>query len=507
MTPAAPFLRRGVLMPLLAFALLAAAAISLLTTGSGTQSGSVSDAFFWLNGGWRMLHGQAPYRDFSVPVGGFACVIAWAGMLVKGPVTGALAAGKAILGLGCAVTAYAVLRRRTDQTLTLAGTLLAGFLVMAVREPGGPFDVRNDSFFYNRIAEALTALCVWMAWLQPNRPSRYVEWAEGFLVGILIHVMVHCKISYAGMASVLVLFGAIIARRLPWSWLLSVALGFATSVLAFVVLAGIPAEIMLKDLLLPFQTGTILHNIPRVFAGGVKGLPYGVMLFLIVWLRWKAGASRREMLSCLSASVLAFVFSVLSAMASYQIQEYILPAAMSLCLARTFKAGEKGALPARLLAAATILATLIPDALSVGAGRASLQAAPSMEVRIASEAFVDYHLDPGMTRMADMYNDTLAVIREYKPAGTAVMTMDWSDPFSFALGEKPPEGGSLFFVPGFFNQTFHPDVERIFAGRPWILLTKDQRIREAIIGTYGAYLSENYVPVATTAYYELLRPN
>src|SRR5580693_9508362 len=74
----------------LAMALLG---VVFLWMGAPITSGSVMDAPMYLDGAWRILHGQTPHKDFYVYFGDLPFYVGWLGMKLGRPGIGALTCG------------------------------------------------------------------------------------------------------------------------------------------------------------------------------------------------------------------------------------------------------------------------------------------------------------------------------------------------------------------------------------------------------------------------------
>src|SRR5580658_1810551 len=96
-----------------AFAVVAALYIvfvAIAQTGPITRYGH--DVFLFLDGGWRILNGQMPYRDFNLPLGPLEYLIITGGMLLTNASPQGIAIGNAAVGLTVGIWGWFLSRRR-----------------------------------------------------------------------------------------------------------------------------------------------------------------------------------------------------------------------------------------------------------------------------------------------------------------------------------------------------------------------------------------------------------
>lgn len=482
----------------------------LWRAGSGEQNYSVGDTAFWLNTGWRIVHGQIPHNDFSLTTGTFLGYLTAWGMQLRGPCVGSIAAGQALLGLALGALSFAVLRRRASPGLALLGTLFCALLVMATRQPGEAFYERSHAFLYNRVAEGLLSLFYWILLVPPRAGGPRATVAEHVLAGGLLCLMGFTKFSY-GLAGGLLLGVAWITGRLSSSRAAGVALGLGLTGAWIHVALGIDPSAWLQDITQPFRTDYGSTQVRRLFAGIVKGLP---SLFVLGGLGWILLTQQRDrrvgpLLLILSAT---WGLAVLGTVASQQRQEYLLPIAAALALLIAIENAEPptGRVMRRWawgLTLVLLLPHLLRDAASLLSSWRSAQRPPAAEARIDAPALSDFRLAARLDGFAREMNDGLALIRAHTPPDAPVMAFDYSDPYAFALQRPPPKGGSVFWYPGFsFSPRAYPSPERIFRGAPWVLLTRQARYREPVLAIYGDWLASQYDVHAESEYYTLYRP-
>ncbi len=494
-----------------ALALLLAAALafaSLWTAGSGEQNLSVWDTCFWLNSGWRILHGQVPHTDFSLTTGTFLAYLTALGMKLKGPCVGGIAAGQAVLGALLAAASFFMLRRRTTPGLALAAALFCAALVMATRQAGEAYDVRSHAFLYNRIAEGLLSVFAWIL-LVPPRNARGAEPAlDHGAAGALLTLLALTKFSY-GLAAGVVMGFALLSGLRPRS-LLPLALGAALTAAALHALLGLNAGDWLRDITAPFRLGYEDSQLRRLLGSAAKGAP-ALLVFAGLWALLRTALTRAQGARVALALFGLWGLSVLIAFASQQRQHYAFAVAVALGVLMAIHRRVAGRRPEKRWAAVLLAILWAPqflgDAASLASSWGSARRPPPPGTAFAAHALADFRLSAKRKSVADQINDGLALVRAHAPAGARIQGLDYSDAFSFGLQRPPPRGGAAFWYPGFnFSEAHHPPPEFVFQDRPWVLMAQGDSHRIPFMRCYGPWLAQHYTPVAESRHYRLWAP-
>ncbi len=502
--------RVGRILPgILTFLILFAASWSLLTAGSGELNFSLSDDFFFLNSAWRILNGQIPHNDFSLSTGTSLSYLTALGMLIRGPYSGSIAAGQAVLGSALGLLSFLILRRRTCPSLAAVGALFCALLVMATRQPGEALNLRSHAFFYNRVAEGFLAPLIWILFLPPIKRDRGITPIESFIVGLLLVLLAFTKISYA-LSGVALLGLAFILGRTKGKNLLILLASIVFSSFALVFATGISPSAWWRDVTTPFRIGYQVSQEYRILACSIKGLPYLAIMLALVAALWKR-LSPREALRLALINIACWGLAVMAAIASQQRQEYLLPIAALLI---TLEVRRR--LPPRInVWRALVLAfvglaiglQLIRDGGSLISSWRSAQRPRTQETYFSAPGLTDFRMAPIRVDTFTDINDGILLVEQNTAPDTPVLTLGYADPIAFALHRTPPAGGVTFWYPDFnFNAQLHPDPALVFRGNPWILLTRYQPYEARILEVYGRELETRYQPAATSAHYRLFKP-
>jgi hypothetical protein len=108
-------------------------------------------------------------------------------------------------------------------------------------------------------------------------------------------------------------------------------------------------------------------------------------------------------------------------------------------------------------------------------------------------------------------NDGYDLLNRYRKPGESVISLNFSNPFSFALGMKPPLGGTTWLQYGTnFDDTHGPSAERVFGNARLVMLPKvfsDLTLPETVPRIYGPFLKRHYRLAAESGSWWLYRRN
>lgn len=481
----------------------------LVTVGSGPQNFSARDNLFWLNSGWRILHGQIPHTDFSLATGTLAAYVTALGMLIRGPIANSIAAGQAAFGLILGALSFAILRRRTTPLLTALGAVLCGLVVMATRQPGESYALHSYAFFYNRLAEGLLMPFMWLALLHPRTADARINAGESLTLGALLVLLFFTKITYGLVGGALLLLSFLGHRLRPrGAW--GVVAGIVLFSIALIALTGISPMAWWDDATRPFhlayQGGTEAR---RLVATSIKAIPSLLVLMLLTGMAFNYFHFRGRRV--LFLGVLAcWGLALFIAISSQQRQEYLLPIALALILTDLFFRRTTPSSPRRIISLILLILlaapTVLTDARSILWGWRSTPQPQAEQIIVHAPGLLDFHLGANQSGYANELNDAIALAAQ-SPSNAPILAVDYADGLAFALRREPPQGGAVFWYPGFsFGKQAHPATSLVFRGNPWLLITRTGRERDLFMEIYGIYLNAHYQRVAESPHFELWEP-
>jgi hypothetical protein len=96
----------------------------------------------------------------------------------------------------------------------------------------------------------------------------------------------------------------------------------------------------------------------------------------------------------------------------------------------------------------------------------------------------------------DLVNDGLALLNQHRRPDDTVMSLDFSNPFSYALGMRPAPGGAItLHYRGNFTDAHHPAPERLFGGASLVMIPvvpTEKGLARSVPRIYGPYLEEHF---------------
>lgn len=108
-------------------------------------------------------------------------------------------------------------------------------------------------------------------------------------------------------------------------------------------------------------------------------------------------------------------------------------------------------------------------------------------------------------------NDGCDLLERYRKPVDSVISLNFSNPFSFALGMKPSSGGTTWLQYGTnFDDRHGPAPSRVFGNATLVMLPKvfsDLTLPETVLRVYGPFLHEHYALIAESAEWWLYRRN
>jgi hypothetical protein len=495
--------------------LLAMASLCLVRVYIG-MSGIVvytHDAFGTLDGAWRVLNGQTPHTDFYSPLGPLIYLVTAFGLLLSHG--GAEGAGysQALCGglLGC--WAYWLSRRRLGHLPAILLCLMVVLLSIDPSSVGEPFP-RTSCMPYNRYGYALVALLLVDAVAKPDPSRRHAELWGGVSTGAILALLLFLKISYFVGATALLVAVIPCRKQLKERWV-GMAGGFLPLWLIACTYLGFNLVPMWNDF--------------RMVAGAkpariswfiVDNLYLPVMFYLgFIYASDRFLSSRgaepaaRAMRIAGIATCLAGIFLLAT-----NFQFYSLPLN---AIAAILVLQQIGALPVvnsrrRRHAALLLWGSLLVvgdlgwDALGLGFGAWQKQSwEKTANASFHAGVLAGFRSFEGS--YVDLVNDGLALLNQHRRLGDTVMSLDFSNPFSYALGMRPADGGATtLHYRANFSDAHHPAPERLFGRASLVMVpvvpTEDGLAR-SVPRIYGPYLEEHFHLIGESKGWRLYRHN
>ena len=503
------------------------------------------DVMIFLDGIYRVDTGQIPHIDFVSPLGPFIYYFPLAVGYLPGLGT-SLPDALAVLSLLAGVAAAYVAITRMNFTTGLLFVTSVTLLVAAPVVPGSSSAEVTFAMFYNRIGYAGVMLV--MVFLLPAR-AKVSALLEASLIGTLGLVLLNIKITYF-VAWVGILFAVTFVN--PTARVAALG-GVALASTCAVALAA-----WMPDMYLGYFHDLREAGAAKVGGGTIEGIwknlkKHGAYFAVILWAAWfvakGAYQSKQSRLvfvgsraSILIGSIVLFVMNAQSAflvrpetaLLILAVMEYRSSATASrvsglfalLCLVALFKllpqfdsgfsvlnkyfrkSSETEVSYPFYVAPELSNRFVIREGRSLFAsfddgdmvGVSGLRAL-MLETGPRQEIFQDdylYSLSHGVVALQ-------ALIKQH--GGGTVMTMDFSNPFSFLLGLRPPSGDYLWYHDGV---NVAPDsmreAEYLFADIRYVMvpvIPANLRSRDFLWDKYGDYVMKNYRRVGNDALWSI----
>jgi len=506
-----PIVRAGLLILIVALCLVRA-----YTGLSGIQVDS-HDAFGVLDGAWRVLHGQKPHADFYSPLGPVIYLATAFGLLLSRSGAEGFGYSQAVCGGLLAWWAYWLGRRRLDH---LPAVLLCLTVVLLSINPSsvGESPPNTSCMAYNRYGYALVALLL-VESMEPvaasDRAERRAELRGGVSTGALLALLLFLKITYFVGAAALVA-ALIPCRKQTRDRWTGIFFGFAPVFLIFWGYLDFRLTPMWKDFRMvaaskPARMSWFIFNnlylsvafyLAFVFAAG------GLL---------SSGGAQASARAVRIAGIAVCLVGIFLLATNFQYYGLPLSAVMAILVLKRIGAqppaeGSPAWKPAVLLlwGSLFVAGSLNYEAMGLGFGafqkhaweqtpHSSFQAPVLAGFRTYERGYVD------------LVNDGLALVNQHRRPDDTIMSLDFSNPFSYALGMNPaPGGATTLHYRGNFTDDRHPAPQRLFGQANLVIVPvvpSDTGLIYSIPRVYGPYLAAHFHPIGESAGWRLYRRN
>ena len=504
------------------------------------------DVFINLDEAWRLHLGQVPGRDFHNPVGPVTYLLDAYGMDLVGPSLDAVTVGNVIFLCIVAAMGSFVAYRRIPPLPAMLFVVFLVFMIGATRQMGRSVHTPGYCELYNRYGWSL--LCVvFLQFCLPVRkgaPERRV--VEGVLGGTGLAILFYTKATFAAVAAIPVLFACCACPQ--WRQWRRLA-GFMAGLLAVGMLLWLLIRLNVYDYLKDFiesgRAQTFERRWPSVQVAVIGAGRY-VLLTGIVWAFLVAVPVVRRRLS-LSAAVGTSAFVVLAAACAVlaasgntgeagEMPLFVIPGLIVINASRW----QEGGMPSwsdskrdwSYLAAVVVVLviagpTLARDALSIAVSTAwrgyrttAVPASQRFDAKPIGDFIIPHNIDWTTNiwtsaQLPGRVNDGLALVRRHVSPQQSVLALAFSNPFTYALGLRPPRGTPVWFDFDInFNRRNHMDPERLFADVDFVIepvlragdvYVNGKATLDALHDIYEPYLAQQYVEVERSTYWRLRR--
>ena len=510
-------------------AFILAAVLYLIFIGAA-ETGPINeyghDVFLLLDGGWRIVNGQVPYRDFYLSLGPLEYMITAFGMLLTHGSTQGIAVGNVVFGAVVGTWGWFLSRLRMPAIPALLAT---AWLILTATLPtplGVSPQVLSCAMIYNRHGYALLGIVLVECAFASER-SRF--WG-GVSSGIALALMAFLKLNFFGVAGLLLLATMPLRREeMPRAW--GIVLGMAGTVAPFVFYLRFAISAFFYDMQLTVQarsstlgfvgTTALLVGNPRVVTVAILTL---VAILLIARnLIWQRHSVRLFLLGgVVIAAVALFTYTNCddSGDELTVLWELVLLGVLTAAYPRC---KEKVAVAAVIaLSLGMVLSDFFMDAESAK----RLLHYQSAEIR--SLGISINHSGMDRLRFYECYrddsdfgndnghfivgyvNDGLTMLENSSSQNESVLTLGYINPFAYILRRKPALGGSPWLTIGNNIPSAHSLDESLVFGNADLLMLPNypNSNREGEIDladAYRPYIAQHFDFVASSQWWSLYR--
>lgn len=492
------------------------------------------DIFVPLDGGWRVLNGQRPHLDFMSPWGPVWFLLEALGLTLSRHSVDGIGYANAIAALIVGTWSFFL---GSHRLAALPRILLGWFLAALVAAPyplgESPF-VPSHAMTYNRYGYALIALilleCVALA--RGSDDGRDEGWTGGLSTGVALSLALFLKASYFFVGVVLIVALALLLRRLVVRRLIAIALGFSFVSACMLAYLRFDVAAVLGDLHMAGATraGALRSGILLANASHAS-IVLMAFLVLAVTLLFDDRIPRWRGVRLPLIAALLFLADVGLLSTNGQARGFPVCAVFAILMLNEIAKNQQS-LPAAqrrsyplLIAAVLGLAALlvVPQFASDMAGLGyGLWSKHKVSNDLTVPRFASPNLEPlvlydNSTRpqsngvpFINYVNDGVALLQVESRPDETIITIDMTNPFSYALERRPARAGIE-------SPTYHinidddhrPSDDRFFGDADIVMVPKRPAVDAGNwVGFYQVYkpeLKRRYYLAAETPFWRMYR--
>jgi len=500
--------------------------ICLAMLGTGPINRYGNDALVLLDGGWRLLNGQIPYRDFYLALGPLEFMVTAFGMFLSHGSPQGISIGAAAFGAIIGLWGWLLARRRL---LTVPALIVTAWLIVTATSPtplGHPWSVISCGMIYNRQGYALLGLVLVECTFASER-SRF--WG-GLSSGVALALLAFLKLNFFG-AALLLLFVTVPVRRdeMQRSW--GILAGTSCTVGAFILYLRFAVFAFLSDMAFAIHARASTLKMGGMIAdlsGNAEIDALAVIAMAVTIMAsgarpWQRNGARLILLGCIVIATASLLKETNAFDTGFQLVTLWIAILVGQLAAAYPQAKDKPevvgvvalglvTIAADFFMGAGSVATLVRyDAPSVRSTGFTLAGDGMERLKFYDPEVPDLPSTIDSSRFyAVCVDDGLALLRRSSAPDESVLTLGFHDPFSYILRRKPALGGSTWLLlDNNVSRTHMLEASRIFGNADLIMVPHYPSSHwqdDADLETaYHAYLSEHFTFVASSQWWSLYR--
>lgn len=512
----------------------------IVKPGGTYTSVMLDDLFGFLDGAYRLAYGQVPHLDFHTPVGALAYVLPYWGLKISGTFAGSMEIASFIAASFLLLAALQVLCSRYAVGPAVLTLLYAALIIVVPMNVGVQPDQLSHAMFYNRYGWiGLTVLFLYF--VEPRQQSKRLALMDVTSIAATLLFLFYLKITYFLVGLAFLPIMALVSRYNRRVTLGALTL-LSAAIIAFELIFGFTGAYV-RDIMMMVEAsssvrGSALHNL-------AMNLTQCLMIVLAAgWVFW------RRPLTVVELAFVGFVLASGIAMLNYNTQSrdivhllaVLLWAHETLSRCRLSEETAFAQAPPHVPASGVIFAGLLifvaepmvtrawgmakslegmnqVEATDLPAALRGIRVGgpPSLlgEVLRAEDRLELYNKvrETCRTRPANgiEYLETVAdgsrLLQRVETAGRSAIVLDYTNPFTFIMSMKPPQGDYNFFhAKRNISTENHPPAEQLFNSVDYVLSPKvpaHEPTTKLLEELFSDYLHDHYQLQAESRYWML----
>lgn len=485
----------------------------LVLPGVTATSMYFNDILIFLDGAYRVVHGQVPNQDFHTALGPLNYYIPGLGYWLTGRLGMAMPVGMAALAL---ITAPIMIHVLGSRMRPLIGVPLAIFLVLLLATPMNTGEIPSKisfAMFYNRIGWVLLGILLVMH-LTPRRPVRRQGLLDTAAAVMLTILLAYTKMTYGVVAFCFLVLMLLQPAQRGWAFV-AIALCALVALVVEAFWGGTRAHI--TDLVKATQVSGVIE--PYIYVRSFLRTSGEYVVFVLIaglalWQRPRltdflfygfCGAAGFALLNQNFQ-----IIGIVSMLAGAAVAAEILLRHQQLAPSRPMQTIIQGAPFA-------VLVLLMPIALSsaaaIGAHTvvAVTKAGVALETPNGTDLRIVNILNKDQFEFYSGYGQTLgsgaALLASLDKSASRVLVMDFVSPFTSLAGLPPPEGGPAWMHDNRnFDLEFHLPAEEMLGGVAVVMIPMQpvsEDTTEKMQQIYGPYLERHFRLTRSTGHWDL----
>jgi hypothetical protein len=513
----------------------------LVSTGSAPIVLKPWDVIIQLDGGWRIINEQTPHIDFYSPLGPLSLLLTAFGMKVASPSASSIVYGSVLLFLVLTPWAWFIARSRLSSANAFLFALFMGFFLVTPRALGDGIRELSYATLYNRQGFVLLSLLLIELFI-PYRPSvRHKNYLlSGLSSGILLGLLLFCKINYFGVGAVAVLI-RILIFRFQRTWLIAFTSGFLLICITMQIFFKVNLFSLISNVALAAKAQSFSNRLQHfldVFQDNscYFCLTLTIVIFLSIGDFEKEKQEKNKVFHLrLDRTLILTAFVALSGLlicstngqwkdiplffvAGLIPLEYLRREVQFYDLSFKTVSGIKYFWC--LLIVISFCGNILgKDLASFGYSVylnsfkvSSISETQRFQSKTLHDLVVPEWSRVGLERnYIKQINDGLALLRQHVSSNSRVFALDFSNPFPFALELPPPHGDALWWHSHVtFNRNSFPKAEQTFKDVDMVMTPKNRRwwwfdeTEKMMEDAYGNYLSKYFIEKDKSQFWTLL---